>query len=95
MDTHPVNGDAVGKFTGLIVSTERSTLHVLLQWIVRRLVLSNSKTYYQSMPVTGLVEKEISEEGLEPLLYFYLVSTSSQTICTNFSSFCDICKKKS
>ena len=44
VDTHPVNADAGGKFTGLILSTEKSNVDGLLQWIVRRLVLSNSKT---------------------------------------------------
>ena len=63
MDTHPVNADAGGKFTGLIFSAERCNIDELLRWIVRRLVLSNSKTYYQSMSIIDLVEKEISEDG--------------------------------
>ena len=44
VDAHPVNADAGGKFTGLILSTERTNVDGLLHWIVRRLVLSKSKT---------------------------------------------------
>ena len=57
VDAHPVNADAGGKFTGLILSTERTNVDGLLHWIVRRLVLSNSKTYYQSISIIDLVEK--------------------------------------
>ena len=63
VDTHPFNGDAGGKFAELILSTERCNADCLLHWIGRRLVLSNSKTYYQSMSIIDLVEKEISEDG--------------------------------
>ena len=45
------------------LSIERINLHGLLQTIVVKLVLSNSKTHYQSMFVIDLVEKEISEDG--------------------------------
>ena len=57
--THTVSADAGGKFTGLILSTERSNIDELLHWTVRRLALSNSKTY-QSVSIIDLVEKEIS-----------------------------------
>ena len=57
VDAHPVNADAGGKFTGLILSTERTNVDGLLHWIVRRLVLSKSKTYYQSISIIDLVEK--------------------------------------
>ena len=57
--THTVSADAGGKFTGLILSTERSNVDELLHWTVRRLALSNSKTY-QSVSIIDLVEKEIS-----------------------------------
>ena len=63
VDTDPVNADAGGKFSGLILSTERCNVDGLLHWIERRLVLSNSKTYYQSMSIIDLLEKEISEDG--------------------------------
>ena len=63
MDTHPVNADGGGKFTGLTLSNERCNVDALLHWIVRRLVLTNSKKYYQSMSIIDLVEKEISENG--------------------------------
>ena len=63
VDTHPVNADAGEKFTGLILSTQRSNVDRLLHWIVGKLVLSNSKTCYQSMSIRDHVEKEISEDG--------------------------------
>ena len=92
VDAHPVNADAGGKFTELILSTERTNVDGLLHWIVRRLVLSNSKTYYQSISIIDLVEKNfwgwVKTTGVF-LSRMYL----DQTIFTNFSSFCDICKK--
>ena len=63
VDTDPVNADAGEKITGLILSTQRSNVDRLLHWIVRKLVLSNSKTCYQSMSIRDHVEKEISEDG--------------------------------
>ena len=53
------------------LSTKRINLHGLLQAIGVKLVLSNSKTHYQSMFVIDFVEKEISEDGQEPLSHFY------------------------
>ena len=63
VDAHPVNAHAGGKFTELILSTEKIDVDGLLHWIVRRLVLTKSKTYYQSISSIDLVEKDISEDG--------------------------------
>ena len=63
VDAHPFNAHARGKFTELILLTEKVNVDGLLYWIVRRLVLTKSKAYYQSISSIDLVEKEISEDG--------------------------------